>query len=174
MSIPKFNPRSSILFLTILLIGIVRFVFIYDNQISPLSNFSPLGAMAVFSGAYFNRSWKALCFPLFTLLLSDLILSFTVFSQFNDGFLYGGWYWTYSAFMLMTLSSKLITRKISVPSVLTTTFVVVFIHWIVTDFGVWVGSAVYAQTLMGYLQCLVAAIPFELNLLAGTLLYSAI
>src|SRR5687768_1886130 len=111
MSIPKFNPRTPVLLLTVLLMGMVRFVFIYDHEMSPLSNFSPLGAMAVFSGAYFNKSWKALCFPLLTLLVSDLILSFTVFSKFSNGFLYGGWYWTYGAFVLMTLSSKWITRK---------------------------------------------------------------
>jgi hypothetical protein len=174
MPIPKFNPRTSVLFVTVLLIGMVRFVFISDHQMSPLSNFSPLGAMAVFSGAYFNKSWKALCFPLLTLLVSDLVLSFTVFNQFRNGFLYGGWYWTYGAFVLMTLASIWITRRISVASVLSTGFVVVFIHWIVTDFGVWLGSAVYAQTLAGYQQCLVAAIPFELNLLAGTLVYSAV
>jgi hypothetical protein len=130
--------------------------------------------MAVFSGAYFNKDWKALGFPLLTLFVSDLILSFTVLSQFSEGFLYGGWYWTYSAFILMTLSSKWIIKKISLPSVLGAGFLVVLIHWIVTDFGVWLGSTVYAQTVTGYILCLVAAIPFELNLLAGTLLYSAL
>jgi hypothetical protein len=60
------------------------------------------------------------------------------------------------------------------PSVLGSAFIVVFIHWIVTDFGVWMGSTVYAQTFMGFITCLITAIPFELNLLAGTLLYSII
>jgi hypothetical protein len=174
MSLPKFNPRTPILLLAIVLTGIVRFVFIYDNALSPLSNFSPLGAMAVFSGAYFNKSWKALSFPLLTLFLSDLILSFTVFSSLRNGFLYGGWYWTYGAFILMTLSSRWLIRKISVQAVFGAVLLAVFIHWIVTDFGVWMGSTIYAQTLTGYALCLVAAIPFELNLLAGTVLYSVL
>lgn len=174
MSLSKFNPRTILLFVMIVIIGIVRFLFIYDNQISSLSNFSPLGAMALFGGAYFSKNWKAFGFPLLTLFISDLILSFTIFSEFRSGLLYGGWYWTYGAFALMTLAAKWMAKKITVVSVLTSALVLVFIHWIVSDVGVWIGGALYPQTFMGFVACLIAAIPYELNLLAGTLLYSAI
>ncbi len=174
MSLSKINPRTTVLLIMILIIGAVRFIFIYHNQISPLSNFSPLGAMAVFGGAYFSKNWKAFGFPLLTLFISDLILSFTVFSEFRSGLLYGGWYWTYGAFALMTLASKWMAKKVTVASVLTSALIIVFIHWIVSDFGVWIGSALYPQTFMGFMACLVAAIPYEFNFLAGTLLYSAI
>lgn len=174
MSLPKFNPRSTVLFLMILLVGAVRFLFIYDHELSPLSNFSPLGAMALFGGAYFSKTWKAFGFPLLTLFISDLVLSFTVFSQFRAGLLYGGWYWTYGAFALMTLVSKGMIKKVTVASVLTTGVVCVLIHWIVTDFGVWMDSSLYAPTVTGFVECLVAAIPYELNLLTGTVLYSTV
>lgn len=174
MSLPKFNPRTTILLLIILIIGTVRTLFIYDNQISPLSNFSPLGAMALFGGAYFSSKGKAFAFPLVTLFLSDLFLAFTIFSEFRSGLLYGGWYWTYGAIALMTVVGKLMIKKVSVLSVLTATITCVLIHWIVTDFGIWLGSTVYAQSWNGFVACLIAAIPYEWNFLAGTVLYSAI
>ena len=51
---------------------------------------------------------------------------------------------------------------------------IVFIHWIVTDIGIWLGSSIYPQTLSGLWACLVAAIPYEMNFLAGTLCYGVI
>src|SRR5689334_19057918 len=100
MSLPKFNPRTMVLFLMIVLIAFVRVLFIWDKNSSPLSNFSPLGAMALFGGAYFSGKGKAFGFPLLTLFISDLFLSFTLFNEFRSGLLYGGWYWTYGAFAL--------------------------------------------------------------------------
>src|SRR6476646_3098848 len=39
-------------------------------------NFTPIGAMALFSGAYLGRRWLAFAAPLGALLLSDLVLGF--------------------------------------------------------------------------------------------------
>jgi hypothetical protein len=39
---------------------------------------------------------------------------------------------------------------------------------------VWIGSKTYAQTWVGFIECLNAAIPFELRLLTATITYSAI
>ncbi|WP_379091678.1 DUF6580 family putative transport protein [Pedobacter sp. UC225_65] len=87
---------------------------------------------------------------------------------------YQGWYYTYIAFILMVLVGKLIINKVNVQNVLGAGLAGVLIHWIVADFGVWYGSTFYAQTIAGFWACLVAAIPFELNFLYGTLGYSAL
>src|SRR5919112_2777513 len=39
-------------------------------------NFTPIGAMALFSGAYLGPRWLAFAAPLAALLLSDLVLGF--------------------------------------------------------------------------------------------------
>ena len=39
-------------------------------------NFSPIDAMALFSGAYLARRWMSFVTPLAALLLSDLVLGF--------------------------------------------------------------------------------------------------
>lgn len=140
---------------------------------SPLGNFTPIGAMALFGGAYFSDRWKAYILPLATLLISDLILNRFLYFQ-NWQFFYEGSGWTYAAFALMTLTGSLI-RKINFSSFIGGVLVITLIHWIVTDIGVWQSSFnMYPKTFSGFVQCLVAAIPWELNFLAGSLIYGVI
>lgn len=174
MSHIKFNPRTLTVLLFILVIGIFRALIPIMGDINVLANYSAVGAIALFGGAYFKSNGKAFGFPLLTLLVSDLILSVTFYKDFNGGFLYEGWYLVYAAFALMVLAGKLIMRNVSVFSVITASIVTVLIHWIVSDFGVWYGSAVYPQTLAGYWAVLYEAIPFEIRFLDGTLGYSAL
>ncbi|HEU4470208.1 MAG TPA: DUF6580 family putative transport protein [Flavisolibacter sp.] len=174
MLIDRTNPRTAVLLLMIAAIGAVRVIFNFSHDISPLANFSPLGAMALFGGSYFNRGWKAFGFPLLTLFVSDFILQQTVFRAYGDGFLYEGWYWVYGAFALMTLAGRLMLRRPTVSSFLAATLVTVLIHWIVTDLSVWIGSSRFSQDLAGFLHCLTEAIPYELRFLTGTLIYGSI
>jgi len=125
----------------------LRVIFNFNYEISPLANFSPVGAMALFGGSYFNKSWKGIAFPLLTLFISGFILHQTVFKAYGNGFLYNGWYWVYGAFALMTLAGRRIIRKVTVHTFLLSVFAWVFIHWIVTDIGVWIGSKIYAPNI---------------------------
>ena len=95
MSIDKFNPRTITLIVFIFVAGAIRTYLSADQNMYGLSNFSPVGAMAIFGGVYFNKSWKAYFLPLFTLLMSDLVLHLTVFSKYGNGFLYEEWYFVY-------------------------------------------------------------------------------
>jgi hypothetical protein len=174
MSLPKFNPRTAIILLITVVVAALRIFIIVGEEYTALANFSSIGAMALFGGAYFNKPWKAFSLPLLALFISDLILSFTVFNQYRHGILYGGWYWIYGAFALMTVAGRLLLKKVGVANVIAGTLACVFIHWIVTDLGVWYGSSRYPQTVAGFWACLVKAIPFEWRFLAGTALYSGI
>lgn len=167
----KFNPRTAILLLYIFALAIVRVVFNFQHDISPLANFSSIGAMALFGGAYFNSKWKGFAFPILTLFLSDFILHQTVFKAYGNGFLYSGWYWVYGAFALMTITGRLVMANVTAFSFAISTIICVLIHWIVTDIGVWIGSTIYAQNANGFAACLVAAIPYEWRFFAGTLVY---
>ena len=155
----------------------VALIRVFNNaspNLEALANFSPVAAMALFGAAQSGNCAKSLLVPVLALLVSDLLLYATVYSNYSDGFLYGGWYWVYGAFVLMAMSAKLIVKKVTMASVATAVLVTVFIHWVVTDFGVWQGSTVYPQTAAGFVACLAAAIPFELRLLAASILYSGI
>jgi hypothetical protein len=170
----KFNPRTLVLFIFISITAIVRVIFNFNHDISPLANFSPIGAMALFGGAYFNKKWKAFAFPLLMLFISDFILHQTVFKAYSNGFLYSGWYWVYGAFALMTLIGKWLLKKVTINLFLFSVLTCVFIHWMVTDLGVWIDSKTYSQDLNGFIACLVNAIPYEWRFLAGTLVYGIV
>ena len=174
MSFLKFDLRAALLLVFITTIAAVRVIINFDTQISPLANFSPVGAMALFGGAYFNKQWKAFSFPLLMLFLSDLVLQQTVFKAYGNGILYGGWYWVYGAFALMTLAARWLLKRITIKSFILSVLVCVFIHWTVTDIGVWYGSKIFSQNLQGYIDCLVVAIPYELRFLTGTIVYGTI
>jgi hypothetical protein len=170
MSVPSFNPRTLVLLLIIVLIAALRLISFID--MGPLTYFTPLGAMALFGGAYFNGNVKPYLFPLLTLFISDLVLSFTLFSEYRTGLLYSGWYWTYGAFALMAVAGKLILKEVTIPRVIIGTVVATVIHWLISDIGACVVENKF--TFAFYLGRLITAIPYELRFLGGTAIYSAI
>lgn len=165
------SPRTLVLLLLMLLIIGLRVVAPLSPDFKLIANFSGIGAVALFGGSYFNNKWSAFLLPLVILLLSDIGLSLTMGMDY--GF-YQGWYYTYIAFALMVLGGNVLIKKVNVQNVLGASLVAVFIHWIVSDYGVWLGSTIYPQTIAGFWACLVIAIPYELNFLYGTLAYSAV
>ncbi|UKT65534.1 DUF6580 family putative transport protein [Pedobacter mucosus] len=174
MSNLKFNPRTVILLLLILVITAFRLLVTFNSDALQFANFSSIGAVALFGGAYFKDNAKAFAFPLLSLFLSDFVLATTIFSKYSNGFLYEGWYWVYGAFALMVLVGKLMLKKINGISLLASTLTIVLIHWIVTDFPIWYGNPAYPQNLSGFWLVLAKAIPYEVRFLDGTLVYGAI
>src|SRR4051812_40123777 len=66
-------------------------------------NFSPIGAMALFSGAYLGRRSFAFVAPLAAMLLSDLVLGF-----------YSGVWITYLGVALIVLIGAIMLSRVSV------------------------------------------------------------
>ena len=173
-----FNPRSILLLALIVVAGAMRIP--NAAQVTPWSNFSPIGAMALFGGAYFRPWWKAILFPLATLLLGDLAISLLVFEG-KYGILYGGWYWIYAIFLLIVLLGKWVLNKVNVQNVLIASVLAALTHWLLADLTVWVGGGTDLRTMQplsrgidGLIQCYVQGFPFMKNFLAGTLVYSTI
>jgi hypothetical protein len=166
-----FNKRTLVLLSFIVLVVGLRTLAPLNTDFGIFANFSGLGAMAIFSGSYFRNKWNALLIPMVVLFISDVFLAATVSSSY---LMYEGWYFTYIALAAMVASGHLLAKKVNFKNVLTASLVGVVLHWLIADFGVWLGSGIYPQTLAGYMACLVAAIPFELRFLYGTLIYSAV
>ena len=173
MSATKLYVRTRLWLLMIVAIAVWRILLTLHTGGLVLANFSPLGAMAIFGGACFSSRWKAIGFPLLTLWISDVVLSKLVFFDHWQLF-YSGWYFTYGAFVLMTLAGRWIIRRITIGRVGMAALASTFIHWIVSDIGVWLDGRTYPLTWQGWVECLIAAIPFELRLLVGTLVYGAV
>lgn len=167
----KRNVRTPVLLLFMLFIIGIRVIAPLSPDFKLLANFTGVGAVALFGGAYFKNRFSGMLLPILVLFLSDLGLILTMGKDY--GF-YSGWYYTYIAFALIVLVGRLMIKKVNFLSVFSAGVAGVLIHWIVADFGVWYGSTMYPQNLVGFWACLVAAIPYELNFLYGTLAYSAL
>lgn len=163
----KFYPKNLILLAIILIVAALRLASFYG--IGPLTLFTPVGAMALFGSAYFKDRITPFLFPLMTLFLSDVIVSFTVFPQYRVGLLYSGWFWTYSAFALMILAGKYILREVNVKNMVIAIISATVIHWLVTDFGMCIQENTFSMPM--YIEKLGTAIPYELRFMAGTALY---
>jgi hypothetical protein len=125
-------------------------------------NFTPIGAMALFSGAYLGRRWTALAAPIGALLLSDAILGF-----------HSGMPYVYVSVALIVVIGWAIQARIAPLSVGLAAAASSVLFFLVTNFGVWLSSGMYPLAPSGLAACYVAAIPFFQNTLAGDLFYSA-
>lgn len=177
------NKQLTIRFITLIfitvLIGFFR-VISHKLNLGAFANFTPIGAMALFGGAYFKSYDKAFLFPIATLFMSDLILMQLIYPEHSTGLLYKGWYWTYLAFALVVLIGRFI-KKVNVKSVVISAVAAALVHWVIADFGVWLGGGMnlatgkpYPPTFNGLMECYMMAIPFMKNLLLGNLIYGAI
>lgn len=126
-------------------------------------NFSPIDAMALFSGAYLARRSLAFAAPLAALLVSDLVLGF-----------YPGILFQYVAVALVVGLGMLALSRVSVLRIAGAAVAASVLFFIVSNFGVWAVSGMYPHTAAGLGACFVAAIPFFQNTVAGDLFYSTL
>ena len=126
-------------------------------------NFTPIGAMALFGGAYFGRRALAFAAPLGALLLSDAILGF-----------HSGMPFVYGSVALVVLIGWAVAKRMTALTIAGAAVASSVLFFAVTNFGTWLTSGMYPQTLSGLAACYAAAIPFFQNTLAGDLIFSAL
>ncbi len=126
-------------------------------------NFSPIAAMALFSGAYLPRRGLAFVAPIAALLVSDLVLG-----------LYGQMWVVYGSMALVVYLGWLLSAKRTAGRVAVAAVGGSVLFYLLTNFGVWALGDMYPKTLAGLAACYTAAIPFFQNTLAGDLFFSAI
>jgi hypothetical protein len=128
------------------------------------SNFTPIGAMALFSGAYLGRRGViAFAAPLGALFLSDLVLGF-----------YHGMPTVYFSVALIVVVGSLSLQRVSVLRVGAAAAASSVLFFAITNFGMWLFSGFYPRNLAGLEACYVAAIPFFQNTVVGDLFYAAL
>lgn len=127
------------------------------------ANFSPIDAMALFSGAYLRRRGLAFAAPFGALFLSDAVLGF-----------YPGMEFVYASVAAIVLIGWLVASRKSVLRIGLGTVAGSVLFFVVTNFGVWLGSGMYPHTVTGLAACYTAAVPFFQNTLAGDFFYSAL
>ena len=128
-------------------------------------NFTPIGALGLFAGAYIidKRVWLL---PVCALLLSDFFVGF--YEPIGMLFVYIGF--ALSAFIgRLLLSDKRTSLRLGGAALSSAT-----LFFIVSNFGTWVSGTLYPMSLAGLTECFVMAIPFYGNTLLGDLFYVAV
>lgn len=166
MTLQKVNTRNTVLVLMI--VAAVAFRLVSYKYPYVLSNFNPVGAIALFGGAYFTDKWKAYLVPLLVLFVSDIFL---------NHFYSGKWelmdqssVMVYVFFIVMVFIGTLI-KKANVLNIFAVSLLGVVLHWLLTDLPI---GNLYPHTWGGYIQSLTAAIPFERNMLLGDIVFCAL
>jgi hypothetical protein len=124
-------------------------------------NFTPVAAIALFSGAYLNKR-SALIVPLILMIASDAVIGMHNVVIF-----------TWGAFLAITLIGFGMQKKTSTIKVISFSLVSSLLFFVVSNFGVWL-MGWYPRTAEGLVQCYIMALPFLRDFTASTLAYSAI
>ena len=136
-------------------------------------NFTPVIALAIFSGAMIPNKSLAVALTLAAMFLSDLFLG-----------LHSTMTVVYVSLILIVLLSSLLQktslladRKLSLKSLASLLGFSVFsslVFFLFTNFGVWVLQDMYPKTMSGLMLCYVAALPFLNATITSTVFYSVV
>lgn len=165
------NLRFGIIVGMILLAAASRFVVI---GIPALANFSPVGAMALFGGAYFAKKQWAFIIPMLTLWLSNLILNNVFYKQYFPTFSFGFDTGVFLSFALVVAIGIMTLKKVNLQNLLIANILGVLGFFFVSNFFVWLGGKMYAPTMEGLVTCYTMGLPFLRNTLLSSLVFSAI
>ncbi len=150
------SPRFITLTWMILIVAFTRLIPHYPN-------FTAIGAMALFGGAYFTNKKLAFIVPFVAMFLTDLILGFhtTMWA-------------VYLSFAIMVLIGIELRHKVRTKNILLAGIVASVIFFIITNFAVWATGLMYPTNFAGLAESYIAGIPFFGYTLSGTLFYSTV
>jgi hypothetical protein len=126
-------------------------------------NFTPIAAIALFSGVYFSRK-TALILPVAAMAVSDMFLGFydikimtAVYGSFILSVVLG--FWLKNSKKWQTIGEAAVLSSV--------------LFFIITNFAVWIFTPWYEKTFFGIIECYAMALPFLKNMLLGDLFYTA-
>jgi hypothetical protein len=128
------------------------------------SNFTPLGALALFGGVYLSRK-IALILPIIAMTISDLFIGYYEFKLMIV---------VYGSFLLCVLLGFQIKNHKKWHFILGGSFLTAVIFFFLTNFAVWAFTSWYPKTVEGIIQCYLLALPFFKNTILGNLFYTTI
>ena len=127
-------------------------------------NFAPIGALALFGGAYFSSKRQALLVPLLSLIIGDAITGFHPLMPF-----------VYASFLLSVAIGFWLRPKRSATRIGAATLAGASQFFLVTNFAVWATSiGSYPKTAAGLTACYIAGFPLFWNTLASDAFYATL
>ena len=114
--------------------------------------------------------------PLFAFWLSDLFINNIVYAGYYSSFTFlsTGMIWTYGSILLVGLLGNSVFKKMSSSRVVLASISGSTIFYLISNFGVWISSPMYAKSVAGLALCYSLALPFYGSSLAGDLTYSVL
>jgi len=145
-------------------------------------NFAPIGAIALFGGAYLNKKY-ALFILFAALVVSDYLLLYLNpfaptqinFSRFYSplSLIHSTTIYVYGSFLLNFFIGKWIARDKSIGRVVTGSLLASILFFLITNFGVW-AAGMYGHGLDGLLTSYIMGLPFFRGTLVGDLFYTGV
>jgi hypothetical protein len=158
----QISERENLLYRTLLALAIIALAAALRIAPHPW-NFTPVGAVALFSGAIIRDRRLAFFFPILALFVGDIFIGLhrlvpVVYASFLASVAIGFW----------------LRDRRSVGRIATATLLGAMQFFLVTNFAVWAFGLSYPRNSAGLLACYVAGIPFFWNTLAGDAVYATL
>ena len=142
------------------LLSIMILAAAFTRLIPHPPNFTAVGAMALFGGAYFSEKKFAFIVPMLAMLLSDLIIGF-----------HNGMLSVYLSFVIIVGIGIMLSRDIKFKNILAASLFSSVLFFLLTNFQMWIQSPLYAKNISGLITCYIAAIPFFHHTVLGDLFF---
>lgn len=167
------NSGFKLVFFSLVLVALTLLCKYYFGPIPALSGFSPVLAIALFSGLVVKKKESIFLFPLVSLFVSDLVIQ-VLYAQglFEYPGLYEG-QWKNYLLLLGCAVPGLIMKGRNHKALIAGAIASPTVYFLVSNFMVWMQSSetFYAKSFSGLITCYTAAIPFYKNSLLATLVF---
>jgi hypothetical protein len=158
----EMSQKENLLYRTLLALALI--VLAAALRIAPHPwNFTPLGAMALFSGAVLRDRRLAFFFPLLALFLGDIFIGFHKLIPI-----------VYASFLINVAIGLWLRDRRTVVRISLATLLGAIQFFVVTNFAVWQFLGGFSHTASGLVACYVSGVPFFWNTLAGDALYATL
>jgi hypothetical protein len=142
--------------------------------------FAPQIAMALFAGSVISDKKISFLFPLLSMFLSDAFYQLLYVNHLTSisGF-YSGQVTNYLLFIALTIIGFGVNKN-KATHIFVGSLSAATVYFLASNFLVWIGGGFginnlpYTKNIAGLLQCYTAAIPFYLNSIYATLLFSGV
>ena len=158
----QLSQNENLLYRLVLALGIIALAAALRIAPHPW-NFTPVGAMALFSGAVIKNRRLAFVVPLLALFVGDIFIGFHKLMPI-----------VYASFLLSVAIGFWLRDRRTAGRISAATLFGAVQFFLVTNFAVWAFGLSYPRTGAGLLACYVAGIPFFWNTLAGDAVYAVL
>jgi hypothetical protein len=156
----EISQKENLLYRTLL--ALVMIVLAAILRIAPHPwNFTPVGAIALFAGAFLKDRRLAFLFPLLALFVGDIFIGFHKLIPM-----------VYASFLINVAIGLYLRDRRTVTRISLATLLGAIQFFLITNFAVWQFLTGYAHNTTGLLTCYIAGIPFFWNTLAGDAVYA--